>query len=378
MNVKSASGACIADVPALPMPVELTTSIPPKSESVLVADEGLSAPTIKEVTKDASDIGVFKTIFYPKKLSPVVFNMLSAESLNSDVFMSWWSSTDVSKDFWIETASSFIRIHIKPRKHFFYPDMWDTPQLDVRDLLLEHIGKFALPRVLLATLCSASKEGTTSGSRLEIRSRSVWVGRTVYCLESADSQVSSEYLARELLRNKDFSFLSAEKILQDVCGAAKAARKRQITGDGSASISLGGYARATFYGISKKSHENAHVLKYVNAFMKHHGAKGSGSAVALSHNIKPLVHRDQHNEKSSVNRTITFGAFSGGRLWLESPSCAQVHSHGSDFSKYTVEDSNGVSIEAYLVSTRENMFTFDPHQKHCVEDWNGDRFTITC
>ena len=124
MNVKSASGAYIADVPALSMPVELTTSIPPKSESVLVADEGLSAPNIKEVTKDKSDIGVCKTIFYPKKLSPVVFNMLSAESLNSDVFMSWWSGTNVSKDFWIETASSFIRIHIISqslrRKHHLF------------------------------------------------------------------------------------------------------------------------------------------------------------------------------------------------------------------------------------------------------------------
>ena len=699
MNVKSASGAYIADVPAVPMSVESTTSTNPKSESVLVTNEGLAAPTIKGDMKEESDIGVFKTIFYPKKLSPVVFNMLSAESLNSDVFMSWWSNTNVSKDFWIETASSFIRIHIKPRKHFFYPDMWDTPQLDVRDLLLEHVGEVRTTEsVSCHTLLGIERRHDLWQQARDTAHEALWVGRTVFgrtrpsdglkaptpladdkeradrsspgpehhgahvlepgrdphpgageaqgdhgdlpdpqgvgkhdqgrsgkedgrvedpcsagghkrpydaadkrynsglvgaglhvrtasgahvqrdprklspvecqrspgqeervkrgtspagelrgaphgeepqdaalrpggecghplqpgperlslsgpvgsdvidrdvvhgpagservsretfpgqdepregicppqdrlaeegqrqgggpdqdgaghtrggegrvcrsehqvgqsqgqvrrvelfdphqrdifhealsssclvedyescvqngveaagpqatlpntseeffdCLESADSQVSSEYLARELLRSKDFSFLSAEKILRDVCAAAKAGRKRQITGDGSASISLGAYAHGTFYGIIKKSHENAHALKYVNAFMKHHGAKGSWSAVALNHNTKPLVHRDQHNEKSSVNHTISFGAFSGGRLWLENPSCAQVHSHGSDFSKHTVKDPYGEDVEGYLVSTRENMLTFDPHHKHGVEDWDGDRFTITC
>ena len=181
MNVKSASGAYIADVPAVPMSVESTTSTNPKSESVLVTNEGLAAPTIKGDMKEESDIGVFKTIFYPKKLSPVVFNMLSAESLNSDVFMSWWSSTNVSKDFWIETASSFIRIHIKPRKHFFYPDMWDTPQLDVRDLLLEHVGEVrTTDSVSCHTLLGIERRHDLWQQARDTAHEALWVGRTVF------------------------------------------------------------------------------------------------------------------------------------------------------------------------------------------------------
>ena len=39
----------------------------------------------------------FETIFHPKKLSPFVFNFLSAEALNTDVFMRWWSETKLAK-----------------------------------------------------------------------------------------------------------------------------------------------------------------------------------------------------------------------------------------------------------------------------------------
>ena len=49
---------------------------------------------------------------------------------------------------------------------------------------LSILGKFALPRVLLATLCSASKESTTSGSRLEIPLTKC-LGRA-YCLLSRE------------------------------------------------------------------------------------------------------------------------------------------------------------------------------------------------
>ncbi|CAE7925557.1 GIP [Symbiodinium necroappetens] len=47
--------------------------------------------------------------------------MLVADSLNDSVFLEWWAQTDFTNDFWIETDTKLVRVHITPRKNFFNP-----------------------------------------------------------------------------------------------------------------------------------------------------------------------------------------------------------------------------------------------------------------
>ncbi|CAE7256949.1 GIP [Symbiodinium sp. CCMP2592] len=69
-----------------------------------------------------------RNLFYPKKINDCVRNLLCCEPLNPQTFATWWSKTPISKDFWIETPNSFIRIHVVPRRGLFDPTKWITSQ----------------------------------------------------------------------------------------------------------------------------------------------------------------------------------------------------------------------------------------------------------
>ncbi|CAE7450458.1 GIP, partial [Symbiodinium pilosum] len=44
-------------------------------------------------------------IFYPKKISPAVYNMLTMPGFCEHSFSMWWKDTSISQDFWIETKT---------------------------------------------------------------------------------------------------------------------------------------------------------------------------------------------------------------------------------------------------------------------------------
>ncbi|OLQ15724.1 Copia protein [Symbiodinium microadriaticum] len=72
----------------------------------------------------------YTKIFYDKKINPAIREMLVADSLNDSVFLEWWSQTDLTNDFWIETDTKLVRVHITPRKNFFNPQ--DRSLVDTR------------------------------------------------------------------------------------------------------------------------------------------------------------------------------------------------------------------------------------------------------
>ena len=68
----------------------------------------------------------YQQIFYAKKLSPEVRNLLIGEVFHVDSFLRWWEGTRINSDFWLETPSALIRIHVVPRKALFSPHDWQT------------------------------------------------------------------------------------------------------------------------------------------------------------------------------------------------------------------------------------------------------------
>ena len=99
----------------------------------MVAAAGLS-----RVSDVCSSKGNFeKNIFYPKKVPLEVLNMLnSAETVGAAAFFSWWSHANQSKDFWVETETEMIRVHVVPRRFLFDPSKWKTTQSSLRNSLL--------------------------------------------------------------------------------------------------------------------------------------------------------------------------------------------------------------------------------------------------
>ena len=123
-------------------------------------------------------------IFYEKKLTPEVRNLLSGDSLPLESFLTWWKSTKVTSDFWIEDPKALIRVHVVPRKTFFAPDDWRTQQSLLRDNLLRVLGSvrgtFAISCRSLRDLPVVHDMWEQCQGHAKPCQQCLWVGRTVF------------------------------------------------------------------------------------------------------------------------------------------------------------------------------------------------------
>ena len=179
-------------------------------------------------------------------------------------------------------------------------------------------------------------------------------GKFFDCQENAAAEVvgsdvfSAESRAQELLAKRDFSFESCEEVLECVCKLAQSSRKRKIN-ESTCSVAFGAYSHGNHYGIIKKTFEHWHTCRYLNAFMRHHGAEGQWSSLQLGYNCHVGPHRDAHNLHPSLNWAISFGEFSQGRLWLECDPKPEVNDN--NLIKETIL-SDGTRAHGLLHDTR--------------------------
>ncbi|CAE7295005.1 unnamed protein product, partial [Symbiodinium sp. CCMP2592] len=54
----------------------------------------------------------YSGMFYEKKLDPGTRDMLSGDRLSLAVFQSWWEKSCIDRDFWVETPSTWVRVHM--------------------------------------------------------------------------------------------------------------------------------------------------------------------------------------------------------------------------------------------------------------------------
>ena len=107
--------------------------------------------------------------------------MLIADSLNDSVFLEWWSQTDLTNDFWIETDTKLVRVHLTPRKNFFNPQNWQTSHVCQREHLLQQIGSLretwgigCMSRRVLSTVTDLWQGQEPCGYP------TLWIGRSVF------------------------------------------------------------------------------------------------------------------------------------------------------------------------------------------------------
>ena len=135
----------------------------------------------KENKTPSADRPPGQNIFYPKKINACARNLLSAESFNPQHFAAWWSKTPISKDFWIECADSFIRIHVVPRRGLFDPSRWETSQIEVKDKLLGSVGLVRSSHgISCSTLVGLDAIHDLWQDQRNVQHPVLWVGRTVF------------------------------------------------------------------------------------------------------------------------------------------------------------------------------------------------------
>ena len=121
-------------------------------------------------------------VYFPKKLDPGVNDMLGQDRLHQDAFLSWWNSTPIERDFWLETPTAWIRVHIVPRRVMFSPSSWRTSTTVQRDMLVASLGTM---RMTESVCCSSGRwvEATVDHwdhtQHLQPTFPLLWVGRTV-------------------------------------------------------------------------------------------------------------------------------------------------------------------------------------------------------
>ena len=132
-------------------------------------------------------------IFPEKKLDPAVKDMLSQDRLQHDPFFAWWERTDLDRDFWIETPSAWVRVHVVPRRAMFNPSTWRTGSTIMKDMLVATLGR---TRMTECTCCSSRRwlESTVDHWETDHRDESsfplLWIGRTVLYKQQAPDPTS--------------------------------------------------------------------------------------------------------------------------------------------------------------------------------------------
>ena len=157
----------------------IINSVPAPVYTAYVTGVG-EAPSVQREAPEPHHV-LPATLFFPKKVESVVYNMLTAQTLDTAAFSSWWSTTKHCNDFWIEGMEEWVRVHIIPRKNLFSPDQWRTQHLQHKEALLEHLG------------CIRSTWGVTCQDfrklapvhdmwrgKTAVPLAALWIGRTVF------------------------------------------------------------------------------------------------------------------------------------------------------------------------------------------------------
>ena len=125
-------------------------------------------------------------IFFDKKLDEAVKIMLLEDTLHVETFLSWWSGSKVTSDFWLEAPNKLVRVHVTPRKSFFDPAKWQTSLTFQRDALLHALGDVretwgvAVNTQRALTTVSDLWRKCASGAY-----PTLWIGRSVFIRASA-------------------------------------------------------------------------------------------------------------------------------------------------------------------------------------------------
>ncbi|CAE7939825.1 FTSH1, partial [Symbiodinium necroappetens] len=183
-----------------------------------------------------------------------------------------------------------------------------------------------------------------------------------------------EELAREKLVTKDFSFDTLLRIAR-LLPLRKLRKGKALRRGGGATFEyfLGGlYSYGNMVGVSNQSSQMPWTVKYVNSFMKSLGMS-QWSSFVLFKNAATQVHADVHNMPGTDIKTVSFGPFLGGELW--------IHDEGQvadDPETTWRRDEQGRELPGTNVDTREKVYSFSGKIKHATQPWSGERWALSC
>ena len=147
------------------------------------------------------------------------------------------------------------------------------------------------------------------------------------------------------------------------------------TGDLVNYFTYGMFTHGGVVGVTTKTREDDHVVRYLNAYGKHHlGAAATWTSVSLARDVATEVHHDYHNYKGTKNYSTSVGQGSGGGLWLEDKDATEDSVKEGTRWRKTV---TGQWLPGKVHDTHNKLIEFDPFLKHATEPWTGTRWSLT-
>ena len=135
---------------------------------------------------------------------------------------------------------------------------------------------------------------------------------------------------------------------------------------------FGAFSHGGMQGITNRTHSYPKVIKYLLSYLKHHGADGPITSIAVNQNSGVKMHKDVNNHREHLNYTIAIGDFTGGELWIhddtvrkDEPGCINKIAP------------TGAKLGGRLHRSKSKIISFDPKTFHCVTPWKGERWSIT-
>ncbi|CAE6958741.1 RE1 [Symbiodinium sp. CCMP2592] len=180
-----------------------------------------------------------------------------------------------------------------------------------------------------------------------------------------------EHEASKLQQNQNYHHSQVEKLLEKLPWKSSPVRPMMKTGNEGYLI-LGMYAYGNHYGVTNYTRRLPQTTTYLLQYMQHWAKENfvCTSLVLNKNGLSPL-HRDLHNQNGNLNRIVGFGAYQGGKLWVqEDPNRARHETTAKVLP-------NGERATGSTHDVRHRMLKFNPKAWHGPESWQGDRTTLT-
>ena len=103
---------------------------------------------------------------------------------------------------------------------------------------------------------------------------------------------------------------------------------RGLAKAGLGTLTFGLYAYGSQRGLTSNCEKMPNMCRYVNWWLQHQDeCRGvTWTSVIVNFNVKSDVRTDRNNLAGSLNATVAFGNYQGGKLWLALPGDHQVRS----------------------------------------------------
>ena len=215
------------------------------------------------------------------------------------------------------------------------------------------------------------EEANSSG--LEIHKDSDRNDRNEVALLLAQTQIDPEHLAASLMVQQDFTFHALKQLVSAIPLKKKTTHRATNGGKGRRiqGMVAGLWTHGSQTGVAKTALKWPKTITYINRFMEQHGG-GQWSSFVLLKNVQTKIHKDNHNTPGSMVKTMTFGDFSGGELWVAAQG---EHEAGSKIT--WTKDHKGTRRAGYLIDTYEKPYDLDPKVEHATRPWKGERWCLS-